>query len=259
MKKFDIKVNDSSEYWSDFEGELSIYGYLKWSELASKSLLDKIVFFAWDYYCLSQKFGIALPVKVFNDIRHLQMNFDLYKNEFNDFRYHNPMLFMQTEGKNWLFPSYLFVNTEGEPQKIVSIDPFIKLDQIGEKKISSSSSMPIRIELTIGLKETQLVYYLDNDIFNSWIDNKKTKRDPEIGGKDLWVDNSDLAYLNTPRLNSFLRDLKKLCFEYGATDFEFENLGLNDFCEDGVMFNGKVVYYEDIVELLEPHQRIVSK
>ncbi len=106
--------------------------------------------------------------------------------------------------------------------------------------------------------ETELICYIDNDIFNLWIDNKKTKRDPNIGGKGFWVDNSELAYLNTPRLNSFLRDLKKLCFDYGANKFEFENLGLNDFSEDGVLFDGEVIYYEDTVGLLMPHQKIVK-
>jgi hypothetical protein len=258
MKKFNIKVNNSSEYWSSFDGELTVYGYLKWSESASQLLLDKIILFAWDYLCLSNKFGISLPVKSFKDINHLQKEFDLYIKEFNDFRYHNPIFFMQTENNNWLFPSYLFTNIEDQPEKIVCIDPIIKFNQIGDKRISHSSAMPLRVELNIGLKGIHLCYYLDNDIFNSWIDNKKTKRDPEIGGKDLWVDNSELAYLNTPRLNSFLRDLKKLCFEYGATEFEFENLGLNDFCEDGVMFSGEVIYYEDIVDMLKPHQRIVN-
>ncbi len=258
MKKFDIKVENSSDYWSDFEGESCVYGFFRWSNSNSLSFpFDKIVSFTWDYIILSQKFGISIPVKSFENIFHFEREYFQFKNKLEDNREHNPLLFIQTLNDLWLFPTVLFTNSIKKPEKIVCIDPFLNLNEV-DKYISQSSSMPLKVALDIGSKEVKLYYYLDNDIFNSWIDNKKTKRDPEIGGRGCWVDNSDLAYLNTPRLNSFLRDLKKLCFEYGANEFEFENLGLNDFSEDGVMFNGEVVYYEDIVHLLEPHHRIVK-
>lgn len=255
MGKFDIKVENPSEYWSDFEGELSVYGFMRWRGNKSLELFfDKIISFVWDYICLSNNYGIATSVKKFKNIQTFESEYELYKSKFDDIRHHNPLLFIHTYNDAWVFPSILFTNIENKSQKIVSIDPILKLDDLKGKY----TCPPIKIALDIGLKGVQLHYFLDNDLFNFWIDNNKTKRDPEIGGKGCWVDNSDLAYLNTPRLNSFLRDLKKLCFEYGATEFEFENLGLNDFCEDGVMFNGEVIYYEDIVDLLEPHHRIVS-
>jgi hypothetical protein len=259
MKKFDVKVDNSSDYWCDFEGELSVYGFLKWRDQKLLELfMDKIVFFAWDYISLSSRFGIATSTKSFESFHHFQAEFELYKKGFEDIRYHNPLLFIHTYKDSWVFPSILFTMIEENPKNIICINPILNIDQLKDQYISQSSSMPIKIALDIGFNGIDLYYYLDNDVFNSWIDNKKTKRDPEIGGKDLWVDNSELAYLNTPRLNSFLRDLKKLCFKYGATEFQFENLGLNDFCEDGVMFNGEVVYYEDIVGMLEPHHRIIK-
>lgn len=253
MKK---KVENPSSYWSDFEGELSVYGYLKWQRF--DSMLENVTSFTWDYINLSKKFGIALPVRTFQSRFDFETEYLDYKVKFQDKRQHNPMFFIQNHGDNWLFPSVLFVSEKDEPKKVVCIEPLTEFEEVNGKRISNSSSMPLRVSLDIGTNGIQLSYYLDNDIFNSWIDNKKTKRDPNIGGKGFILDNSELAYLNTPRLNSFLRDLKALCFKYGATEFEFEDLGLNDFCEDGVMFDGEVVYYEDIVELLAPEHRIVS-
>ena len=40
-----------------------------------------------------------------------------------------------------------------------------------------------------------------------------------------------------------------------AIDFDFEDLGLNDFTENGVLFNDEVLFYEDIYDLLpEEHK-----
>lgn len=257
MKRFDIKVNNSSYYWSGFEGELSVYGFIRWKGAESLELFfNKIVCFAWDYIFLSKKFGIAMPVKSFENIHHFVREYQIYKNKFDDVKYHNPLLFIHSLNDVWVFPSILFTEIEKQPEKIVCIEPILKLEEVKGKYISNSSSMPIKVGLDIGAREVQLFYYLDNDLFNLWIDNKKTKRDPNIGGRGLWVDNSELAYLNAPRLNSFLRDLKKLCFEYGATEFEFENLGLQDFSENGVLFDNEIVYYEDIYEILAPQHRL---
>ena len=239
MKRFDIKVDKSSDYWCDFEGELCVYYNYTWNE---ESFLNDRINFIKKYIELTEKYKIAVPINSF-DVLDLEIT-SLYR--------------LYEKDSNYYFPSYLFLNSNDKvAQKIVSIDPLITLEN-SKTKFSSHGSIPIRIELIMREYETELICYIDNDIFNLWIDNKKTKRDPNIGSKGFWVDNSELAYLNTPRLNSFLRDLKKLCFDYGANKFEFENLGLNDFSENGVLFDGEVIYYEDIVGLLLPHQKIVK-
>lgn len=239
MKRFNIKVENSSMYWADFEGDLCVYYQFRW--VNENTFFENKNIFIEKYISLAKKYRIAFPINDFDYDSELDTFYPLYQKE-----------------DGFYYPTSLFVSPKDNlPRSIISIDPLITLEN-STTKFSSHGSIPIRIELLKQENERKVLCYLDNDIFNSWIDNKKTKRDPEIGGKDCWVDNSELAYLNTPRLNSFLRDLKKLCFEYGANDFEFEDLGLNDFCKDGVMFNGEIVYYEDIVDLLEPHQRIVS-
>ncbi len=59
-------------------------------------------------------------------------------------------------------------------------------------------------------------------------------------------DNRPFAYRMTPRLNSFLRDMKVF-----AADYEFR-LGYeapNEYCtRDGVLLDGKIIYQEDIDE-----------
>jgi len=67
-----------------------------------------------------------------------------------------------------------------------------------------------------------------------------------------------LAYLNTPRLNNYLRELKKLCAEFKMNVFEFEDLGLNDFSENGVLLDNELVYYEDIADILLAKHQILK-
>ena len=59
------------------------------------------------------------------------------------------------------------------------------------------------------------------------------------------LDNRYIAYRNTPRLNSFLRDLKTLFVDkYGwSYDSDYE-----DIRKDGIPLDGKIIYQEDIDE-----------
>ena len=150
MKKLDIKVKKSSDFWIDFEGELSIYGFFKWRDSNSLSFfMDNIITFTWQYISLSKKYGIAMSVKSFGDIEHFEKDYLLYKSKFEDEREHNPMLFIHTLNNNWVFPSILFIDITKEPEKIVSINPLLKLVQVEDKKVSQSSSMPIKVALDI--------------------------------------------------------------------------------------------------------------
>lgn len=233
MKRLNIKVSNSSVYWTDFEGDLSVYYHFVWDDFGSPV---EMMNFIKGYVDIAVKYKIAVPI-----------------NDLNDFVIKSMSLYpLYQKDNKYYYPTYLFVNPADKiVQKIISIDPLISIEN-SFKKSSSHGSIPIRVELLRRENKLKLMCYLDNDVFNLGLENKKCRE------FDYPVDNSELAYLNTPRLNSFLRDLKKLCFEYGATKFDFENLGLIDFSEDGVMFNGEVIYYEDIVDMLAPHQRIVS-
>lgn len=73
--------------------------------------------------------------------------------------------------------------------------------------------------------------------------------DDEI--KTKGIDNYDLALLNTPRLNSFLRDLRELTTSYGAK-FAFESFSEEaKVSSSGILLNNELLYYEDVVDLLK--------
>lgn len=58
-------------------------------------------------------------------------------------------------------------------------------------------------------------------------------------------DNTELAKLNTPRLNGFLRDLRKLGNRYGGTWFFESNIQVID--DHAIPINGDVLYYSEEV------------
>lgn len=254
MMKYD-KVENPSDYWCDFESDLSVYFHLKWiGQQKIHEFINYELEFIKKYASLTYKYGLVMPVNYNEeDLMNEYKEYEL-RNESNGITGSNLMYFLYNSGLGLdkVYPSNLFINiNDKSPKTIIKIDPLTELKDIKDAYIGYGS-IPFRVELLKKETEIKILCYLDNDIFNLGLENIKCRE------FEYPIDNSDLAYLNTPRLNSFLRDLKKLCFEYGASDFEFEDLGLYDFCEDGVKFGEEVVYYEDIVEMLKPHQRIVQ-
>lgn len=68
------------------------------------------------------------------------------------------------------------------------------------------------------------------------------------------VDNSELALLNTPRFNSFIRDFKDIAIKAGVSwYFESEH---EEVTEQGILLDGELIYYEDIEDLLEDKYKI---
>jgi hypothetical protein len=237
MNRFLVKVSDSSQYWSDFEGELCVYYHFIWNKPTSMdSFLVNELQFIKEYIYIAEKYKIAVPLNRLH-------NWDVRT---------NPFFYLYQKYDNYYYPTYLFLSTtDDKPSNIISVDPLLTLEEYKSKPLSHGS-IPIRIELLKRDNEIKLLCYVDNDVFNLSLENKKCR------GLEYPVDNYKIAYLNTPRLNSFLRDIKKLCFQYGAIEFEFENLGLRDFSESGVLFDNEIIYYEDIYDMLPPKNQIVK-
>jgi hypothetical protein len=236
MVKKKEKVNKSSNYWCDFEGELSVYYSFVWNNYES---IDYFVSnekeFISKYKLLAIKYGIAIPLE---DATRTPQN--------------SSFLSLYNQNGKFFYPTNLFIDVQDEkPYKIISIDPILSLSE-SDLKFSSDGSIPFRIELFKKETEIQLLCYIENDIFNLELNNKKSRN---FGCS---IDNSDLAYLNTPRLNSYLKGLKNLCNEFKVNLFKFENLGLEDYTEDGVLFNNEIVCYEDVSDLLPPKNQIVK-
>ncbi|MFT6337099.1 MAG: hypothetical protein ACJATI_003861 [Halioglobus sp.] len=70
------------------------------------------------------------------------------------------------------------------------------------------------------------------------------------------IDNSVLARLNTPRFNSFLRSLKILLKDSDKSSLTFVNSEHPDLIKEGILLDGKLIYYEDIEDLLEDKYKI---
>ncbi len=241
------KINNISKYWKEIDYDVSSY-IIVWDNKESRFFLENNnKEFLFSYILLSYKYGILLP-------NNLQLNdnlteniYDLLDNEKTIFpdnwiNFSFNKLYSYTNGL--LYQSILFVNDNNElkPEKIVNADLLITYQDIILNNNDSVYAEPVKIlffrnyfSITFG-----------NDAFFEKLNNKKTTG---------IVDNSETAYLNTPRFNSFLRDFIILCFEYGATDFNFEWLGDENISEKGILFGDEVVYYEDIYDLLpEEHK-----
>ncbi len=59
------------------------------------------------------------------------------------------------------------------------------------------------------------------------------------------IDNSILAFNNTPRLNSFIRDLKKLWIKKYHGKVEVTHSWKDITTEEGILLDGKIIYQED--------------
>ncbi|WBX98251.1 hypothetical protein [Chryseobacterium gambrini] len=248
MKIFN-RVKNSSKYWGDFESEYSSYYYLRWigEDELNKFINNELDFFK-KYILLTNKYGFALPVNCNENNLVNSLALEKSKNQGYGKSSWYFMFHIYQVGDNLIYPSDLFIDLNDKSFKtIVNIDPIIELKD--DKAAHINYAPPVNIELREKNNKIELIFYLDNDVFNSGLENKKCFE------FEYPINNSDLAYLNTPRLNSFLRDLKILCFEFGASEFEFENLGLQDFNENGVFFNEEILFYEDIYDLLpEEHK-----
>ncbi|MFT6336058.1 MAG: hypothetical protein ACJATI_002813 [Halioglobus sp.] len=93
--------------------------------------------------------------------------------------------------------------------------------------------------------------YLRTNLFFSKVNKKDTLN--EFGDR-VEVDNSELALLNTPRFNSFLRDLMSLCEKFNI-NLQFESEHPN-VIKEGILLDGELIYYEDIEDLLEDKYKI---
>lgn len=108
---------------------------------------------------------------------------------------------------------------------------------------------PVSVQLLSKIKGKPFRY---NDIVGSirsdiWLDRvnqlkiwNKDGTDYELAGE---ADNTELAKLNTPRLNSFLRDLKNLGEKYGGKWFFESQIEVID--EHAIPIGGRILYHSD--------------
>ncbi|WP_299624211.1 hypothetical protein [uncultured Tenacibaculum sp.] len=229
----------SSDFWH-YDDERTIgWWHFKWdSQESKKELLKNLREFGSSYVDIVEKYKILVP------FHEIDINDVLNHSKFNLNRF-----YYKEKTKELIYPSVLFKGKGKEICKeLVS-------------NIDVSSSEPVYIWNRFFHDEINLPYiYIQicNDVFFEHLQNDKTWRSDDLKLKNKGIDNSNLAYLNTPRLNSFFRDLKELCINYGAK-FSFESYGFDEWVsEDGIFIDREIVYYEDIVDILEDKYKIVT-
>ncbi|UKB82404.1 hypothetical protein LF887_15475 [Chryseobacterium sp. MEBOG06] len=240
------KINNVSEYWNHMDFDVSAFT-IKWNTKESQILLeDKTSDFICSYILLAFKYGILLPHNITEltnlkqmvneiDVKSESINSPIWK-KFN---------YLYNYNNNLLYHSLLFVQKENYEE--------IFAEKIGNADLLLTYNDILNTNDNIYAEPVTIVFFknyfyitFNADAFFDTLNNKKTNG---------VLDNSETAYLNTPRLNSFLRDFIILCFEYEATDFEFEKLEYDNISEQGILFDNKIVYYEDIYDLLpEEHK-----
>ncbi len=103
-------------------------------------------------------------------------------------------------------------------------------------------------------KDEYCIYFeLKSNCFFNTIDKVYIDNIPQI------IDNTRLAFLNTPRINSYLRGLSYLMFEYGAKFEEFSNYNEGEdsssiqFKDSKITIKEEILFQEDINMNIEPN------
>lgn len=226
--------NISNKYWMD--GEL----YAAWGYYFKDSscLKDNIKLFIDNYLAITLKYGINLPSLVDQD-KTFDLSYLKEKYIESDKALTN-LLLNKVYSDNldqYITTSLIFFRNDKE--EIVGtiykeLEFFTKIAQTDKILLKS---------YYIGLRTNAFFSVLEG-----WNDN----------GQQILIDNSELAYLNTTRLNSYIRDLTILMFEFCDNEFAFSDenpiYDKNGRSElyDGIylLVKGEVLFYEDVYELL---------
>lgn len=268
-----IEIRNVSHYWWSDDADYMYWHFLWKTEEARTYVMNDQKTFLEKYISLTHKYQILLPAIEFvlkdDIIGYLQSDRSTPGNPraipFD--RLYDLDLVADVIGEKigFTYPSKIFVDNEkGEIRSEILIDVY-RLNTV--KELKRGGYEPVKIGFTFSNEYMSIYIKTSSDclfpILFPWngkvsqsIDNGER---PEFYKKN--IDNSELAYLNAPRLNSFLRELKKLCLFYRA-EFMFENLIDKDsnkpywINENGILINGEIIYYEDIVEMLDEKYRV---
>ncbi len=245
----DLKVKNSSDYWYYHDEWDVAYWYF---EGLKKGMEKDSEGFFYKYLSLTRKYQILVPtVDLLKEELDIENLYEYYLSICDEHR---------STHLNWIYvvnniilPIALFVKIDGEivKKEVLDVNELVFLDEIG-LSVGKTFEGPINFS---HYDDIGAIYIsIQNDALFPSLSNRKVWNDFDNNS----IDNSELAYLNAPRFNSFLRDLKKLCVSYGGT-LEFDIWDEKEsVSKHGILFDGEVIYYEDIVDLLEEKYRIVD-
>lgn len=186
-------------------------------------------------------------------------DYEFYKNDINRISkmfYKN--IYGELEGK---YVHYLVNGLYGIPEVIESrlnMDDVAFLDNYGYM------DSPLRVitrDVKLMKDKTIECGFIIESHCSIWMDKTPNFRYMNKNG-DIeffeYSDNKDIAYKNTPRLNSFLRDVKNVILEYGGkcTIYDYESyLKTNNnpkheaeaLNKKGLCLEGRILYQEDFI------------
>lgn len=229
---------------------------------------EKLINFHHDYLLLSQRYKLG---ELYGQeyLKELKLDF---KNDYIEFlkqyfTQHEYLTFFPRNTKKLnlpcLFSSELsYHNSQGEAVKnyIYDLHGFKKLEEIRHQTEECSEAV-LAIETNGFFRKNDFsweedeypIYFhlgIQTDLFYPQLKFGFMK-DPTIKS-DQTFDNTELAYQNASRFNSYLKALKALITKYGWV-WEFDDDEPNHYREfltkDGILLDGKLVYYEDVREI----------
>lgn len=271
----------ASDLWYGEESD-NVLWHIVWDGESCTKLFEKTDYFLEEYLKLTLKYQILVPAPLYykNELGIDDLIEDYiipFTNELEErgnlanlffvpiFMLYNLSKlkpFMWDMGQE-VFPSELFIFDEEGNIMQKTITDVIALRDVRES--DPRGTPPVRLNSTMAEQHFALHLAIESDCFFPALhgNNRKIQTIRERSGSlnPSITDNSELSYLNTPRLNSFLRDLLSLSRELGAA-MTFEN-----FVEpnpetpvfvnsNGVLIHNEVIYYEDVKEMLEPEYRL---
>lgn len=244
-----IKVSDTSNFWKAYDNEFWWFE-LHWNDENAKEQLSRNqAEFIYKYALITLKYGILMPnFKDFDNLHEriakmLSSCETVFPKEWIPLNINR----LYIEGGERLCSSILYIQKDYKiiADRIVNIELLRNYQEVFKR--SAFYGYPVDFCFSINY----IYLTVTNDVFFSKLWNSKTHIDERTNG--YYVDNSELVYLNATRLNSFLRDFKILCFEYGATSYVseiYDGYYKNFFCEDGVLIDKEIILYEDIYDML---------
>jgi len=246
----------SQNYWKS--GQCATWCFF-WSPDDIHFTIESKQSFIWKYVQMCFKYGINVPTNYHESIQKIvavantktlnqsisqwYILHNLYVNERIDYPCFTCLMYVKN-GANITQDYYVGVEQLTKHSK----------EYFGEKDFSDM----VRIWTYLDSKYLgSIIFSLESDAFFSKLETYNWN------GERNKIDNSDLAFLNATRLNSYIRDLTILMFEFGARKFSFDDLiqvydekrNSKYFGDTYLLINDEVLFYEDIYDLLpEEHK-----
>jgi hypothetical protein len=256
MKSLIKKVNNVSQYWQEYDNDSAEFD-IAFGDVGFPKSETMVMSFLETYVKLTLKYGIMIP-----PMFSLNSNLNIFDANLNIKEQITRLLIDKDKAnmnvsfmtlyyctpteifKDFIFSSMLYIQIGNSIalKNIANSDYLYTLEDIIKKKqdfFAPVVKMDYVNSFYISYRSDAFLYVLNN--------NKTDYCD---------IDNSDTAYLNTPRYNSFLRDFLNLCTEYGGKILFFCTESLKGvYSEQGILCDKEIVYYEDIYDLIPEEHR----